>query len=100
VTTEDRMDQVSSLGYGLGYIGGSTIPLIISLVLIQFGSAIGISSALSVTKMISMLTGLQLSIPIGTCIESSALALLCGVLSGILPAYRASRLDPIDVIIR
>jgi len=65
-----------------------------------FGSAIGISSALSVTKMISMLTGLQLSIPIGTCIESSALALLCGVLSGILPAYRASRLDPIDVIIR
>ena len=25
VTTEDRMDSVSTLGYGLGYIGGSTI---------------------------------------------------------------------------
>ena len=33
------MDRVSSVGYGLGYIGGSTIPLVVSLVLIQFGSA-------------------------------------------------------------
>lgn len=31
ITTEDRMDRVSTLGYGLGYIGGSTIPLVIFL---------------------------------------------------------------------
>ena len=31
VTTEDRMDRVSTLGYGMGYIGGSTIPLVIFL---------------------------------------------------------------------
>ena len=42
VTDESRMDQVSSLGYGLGYIGGSTIPLVISLLLIQFSDKIGI----------------------------------------------------------
>ena len=42
VTDESRMDQVSTLGYGLGYIGGSTIPLVISLLLIQFGNKIGI----------------------------------------------------------
>ena len=36
------MDQVSTLGYGLGYIGGSTIPLVISLLLIQFSDKIGI----------------------------------------------------------
>ena len=42
VTTEDRMDKVSTMGYGLGYIGGSTIPLVLSLLLIQLGDAIGI----------------------------------------------------------
>ncbi len=31
VTTDERMDRVSVMGYGLGYIGGSTIPLVIFL---------------------------------------------------------------------
>ena len=55
VTTDARMDQVSALGYGLGYIGGSTIPLIISLLLIQFGSAIGIETV-AATKFSFVLT--------------------------------------------
>ncbi len=37
VTTDDRVDQVSTLGYGLGYIGGSTIPLVVFLVLCAVG---------------------------------------------------------------
>ena len=37
VTTEERMDQVSTMGYGLGYIGGSTIPLLIFLIMNAVG---------------------------------------------------------------
>lgn len=36
VTTKDKMDTVSSWGYSMGYIGGSTIPFIISIVVMLF----------------------------------------------------------------
>lgn len=55
VTDASRMDRVSSVGYGLGYIGGSTIPLIISLGLIQFGDRIGIPTV-AATKFSFILT--------------------------------------------
>ena len=55
VTDASRMDRVSSVGYGLGYIGGSTIPLVISLVLIQFGSGFGVPTMLA-TKFSFILT--------------------------------------------
>ncbi len=55
VTDESRMDQVSTMGYGLGYIGGSTIPLVISLLLIQFGDKIGIPTV-TATKFSFALT--------------------------------------------
>lgn len=37
VTTQERMDKVSTMGFGLGYIGGSTIPLAVFLVLNVIG---------------------------------------------------------------
>lgn len=57
VTDVSRMDRVSSVGYGLGYIGGSTIPLIISLVLIQFGGSFGIPTV-AATKFSFALTAI------------------------------------------
>lgn len=48
VTTPERMDKVSAWGFGMGYIGGSTIPFILSIALIMFGKNLGISNALAV----------------------------------------------------
>lgn len=35
VTTNERMDKVSSWGYAMGYIGGSTIPFVLSIVVLM-----------------------------------------------------------------
>lgn len=48
VTTEERMDRVSSYGFAFGYIGGSTIPFLISIFLVSFGERFGIGSTLAV----------------------------------------------------
>ena len=55
VTTKDRMDKVSSWGFAMGYIGGSTIPFIISIILIVYGyDLFGIDDTLAVRISIVM----------------------------------------------
>ena len=44
VTTEERMDKVSTYGYALGYIGGSTIPFIVAIGLILYSEKLGITT--------------------------------------------------------
>lgn len=46
VTTDERMDKVSSAGYAWGYVG-STIPFLVCLAVIFGGPAIGIPTALA-----------------------------------------------------
>lgn len=56
VTTDDRVDEVSSKGYAWGYIG-SCIPFIVSLLLILKADAIGISTFIA-TAIAFVLNGL------------------------------------------
>jgi Permeases of the major facilitator superfamily len=63
VTTHDRMDRVSSWGYAMGYIGGSTIPFVLSIGVLM---ALGMSNPLGV-KIAVVLTSVWwavFSIPI------------------------------------
>jgi UMF1 family MFS transporter len=48
ITTPGRLDMVSSMGFGYGYIGGSTIPFLISLVIIAMLSGMDFSGGLPV----------------------------------------------------
>jgi UMF1 family MFS transporter len=56
VTTDERMDDVSSAGFAWGYIG-STVPFIVCLVLIFGGSYIGIETVVA-TRLSFIITGL------------------------------------------
>ena len=53
VTTNQRMDKVSSWGYAMGYIGGSTIPFLLSigmLLWLGYGSPIAQKFAILITS--------------------------------------------------
>jgi len=62
VTTDERMDKVSSWGYAMGYIGGSTIPFVISIaVLLVLGYSNPIAQKFSI--IITSVWWLVFSIP-------------------------------------
>ena len=62
ITTEDRMDRVSTMGYGLGYIGGSTIPLVVFLVMNLVG--IPMLTCLAVIFAVTAVWWLGFSLPL------------------------------------
>jgi UMF1 family MFS transporter len=57
VTTSERMDKVSGYGFAFGYIGGSTIPFLISIGLILFNEPLGITVT-AATKIAVFITAL------------------------------------------
>ena len=63
VTTSDRMDKVSSWGYAMGYIGGSTIPFLISIVILL---KMGMSNpnAVKISVVLTSLWWAAFSLPI------------------------------------
>ncbi|MBM6716439.1 MFS transporter [Gemmiger formicilis] len=62
ITTPERMDRVSTMGYGLGYIGGSTIPLVIFLVMNLAG--VPMLTCLAVIFAITAVWWLVFSLPL------------------------------------
>lgn len=54
VTDNDRMDKVSSWGYAMGYIGGSTIPFVLSIVMLLvlgYGSPVAQKFSILITSV-------------------------------------------------
>lgn len=66
VTSEENMDRISTYGYALGYIGGSTIPFVASIALIMFGEQFGIpkATATRISFLLAAIWWVVFSIPI------------------------------------
>ena len=54
VTTPERMDKISGYGYAFGYIGGSTIPFVVSIALIMFSDSIGVTESLAIRISVAL----------------------------------------------
>ncbi len=65
ITTRERMDKISSWGYAMGYIGGSTIPFLISIFFIMFGENFGIDAVMAtkIALVINVIWWAVFSIP-------------------------------------
>ena len=65
VTTEDRMDKISSLGYAYGYIG-SVIPFVLCLVVVLFSDSFGLTqtTAMIIAFLITAVWWVVTSMPL------------------------------------
>ena len=73
--------------FGARTVGWSTLSLA--------GAAIGIALGIGLGKTVDALTPLPASVPMWSIVVSLVLGLVVGVGSGIYPAYRAAKQDPI-----
>ncbi len=73
ITTEDRMDNVSSLGYAFGYIG-SVIPFVICLVLVLCAESFGITmgTAMILAFLITAVWWTVMTLPLLKCYRQTA----------------------------
>jgi len=72
--------------------------LVEATVLTVLGGAIGMAIGAAAAKLIEARTPLPASVPLWSVVAALAAAAVTGVLCGLVPAYRAARLDPVAAI--
>jgi len=72
--------------------------LVESAVLTLLGGTAGLALGAALAEGVAAYTPIPASIPLWAILAALAMAIVTGVLFGIVPAYRASRLDPISAL--
>jgi putative ABC transport system permease protein len=72
--------------------------LIESVVLCIFGGCIGLLLVFIITTIASSATGFDLALTVGNILKGIGISAIIGIISGYIPAYRASRMDPVEAI--
>lgn len=69
-----------------------------AIILCLFGGLVGITLVWLLTLLLTSLLDFEFILSIGNIILGSALAIFIGIVSGILPAISAAKLDPVEAI--
>jgi putative ABC transport system permease protein len=69
-----------------------------STMLSLFGGAIGISIAYLLAKLVAVLTPVPTALPLVAVTFALVVSASVGLISGVYPAWRAARLDPIEAL--
>ena len=72
--------------------------LVESAVLTLLGGATGMALGAGAAKAVAAVTPIPASVPVWAVIAALAMAIVTGILFGLFPAYRASRLDPVHAL--
>jgi len=73
--------------------------LVEALMLSVTGGAVGVAGGFGIATVIGLLfPGLPFSTPIAYVLAALITSLVVGLASGVLPALRATRLDPVDAL--
>ncbi len=62
------------------------------------GAGVGLLAGWGISEVVARLTPLPASIPLWSVAAALGMAVFTGMLFGLLPAYRASRLEPVDAL--
>jgi len=69
-----------------------------STILSLFGGAIGIAIAYTLAKLVAVLTPVPTALPLLAVTLALGVSATVGLISGVYPAWRAARLDPIEAL--
>lgn len=69
-----------------------------AIVLCLLGGLIGVSIVFGITTLVSQFLDFKLFLSLGNFLFGTGMSIVIGVLSGFIPAYSASRLDPVEAI--
>ena len=99
ISISERMNEIG-IRKSVGASNFDIFALLLSeaIILTLIGASIGIGIAKIVVVLISTAVKLPLTIPIQGVLIGVAFALLIGILSGLYPAYKASKVNPIEAV--
>lgn len=72
--------------------------LVESVTLSGFGAVLGVAAGVGISSLIAAVSPMPAAIDAGWVAVGVSLGLIVGVVSGVYPAHRASKLDPVDAL--